>query len=304
MLFQNDSEKFPRWAGCVIPLLLGLSLGLSDRPALAGPREDFETQVINVRQNPSNNALRERVIAASQKLRPPPAIPTEARRHLARAQGALELSRTPEDMGAAIGELEQALLLAPWWAEGYYNLGVVQDKAGRYAEAARSMKLYLLAAPDAQDSGAVEMLIAKLEYKAEQSSPAAQAARSRQDFSTLLSSLNSAVFREQESGPIGVDEIRIVDGVAVYGTHVTDQAWLQEYWQLNPNVARSPFMELGRIRLTGFETYPFQSFICNIPPHPGEVEQPGRAILSPDGQKLSVRRPCPGKPDIVYLRYN
>lgn len=283
---------------------LGVLLTLFSSCANAGAREDFENLVSAVQQNPADTALRERVIVAALKLNPPPAVPSEARRHLARAQGAIELAKGTEDMGSAVNELEQALRLAPWWAEGYYNLGVVQDKAGRYADAVWNMKLYLRAAPDAKDVGAVEMLVAKLEYKAEKTSPAAQAARAQQDFATLLHSLNGVVFRDQERGPDGTDEIRIVDGVAVIGTHMTNTAWLQEYWRNNPSVPRTPFFEKGRIPLTGFETYPFQQFICNIPPRPDEVAQPGRAILSSDGRKLSIRRPCPGKPDVVYLRHD
>lgn len=86
-------------------------------PAAAGPREDFERLIREVQVAPQDAALRERVIAAALALKPPPAVPAEARRHLARAQGAIELAKTPADMQLAIGEFDQALRLALWWAE-------------------------------------------------------------------------------------------------------------------------------------------------------------------------------------------
>lgn len=268
----------------------------------AGPRDEFDTLVREVQASPQNDTLRERVIAVALALKPPPAVPAEARRHIARAQGAVELARTPKEMAPAIAELDKALLIAPWLAEGYYNRGIIADKAGRYADAVRDLRLYLLAAPGAADAGKVEMLLAKIEYKAEQSSPAAQEARKQQEFSSLLKGLNGAVFRDTERGSNGFDEIRITGDIAVYGTHVVDRAWLEEYWRLNPQMPRSPFMESRRTRLTGFET-PYGEFICNIPPFPGEIARPGTLVLSPDGRRINVRRPCPGKPDVVYLRF-
>ena len=147
------------------------------------------------------------------------------------------------------------------------------------------------------------MLIAKIEYKAEQTTPAAQAAREQQDFAALMKSLNGAVFRDPERVPGGIYEIRIANGYAISGILQTDMAMLQEFWRLNPNMVKSPFLETGRTLLNGFETYPYGQFYCNIPLRPGDTAQPGRLILSKDGRRINVRRPCPGKPDVVYLRH-
>lgn len=115
-----------------VPLIICAFLFLNQAwDAHAGPREDFDRLVQEVQAAPTDDTLRERIIAAALALKPAPAVPTEARRHLARAQGAIELAKQPEDMHLAIEEMEKALRLAPWWAEGYYNLGVVQDKARR-----------------------------------------------------------------------------------------------------------------------------------------------------------------------------
>jgi tetratricopeptide (TPR) repeat protein len=95
-------------------------------------------------------------------------ISEDAKRHFDRAMAAVEMAKSPEDYKSAIKEFEQAVQLAPDWADVYYNLGMVQEKAEKYGDAATSLKHYVLLAPDASDADAVRTLINKLEYKAEQ----------------------------------------------------------------------------------------------------------------------------------------
>lgn len=111
--------------------------------------------------------LRETIVDIAARVKPRAAVPKEAERHLARAQAAVELAKTPQDFEFAVRELKQALRIVPWWAEGYFNLGTVQEKAGQYADAQRNLKLYLRAAPEAADARAVKTAIAKIEYKQE-----------------------------------------------------------------------------------------------------------------------------------------
>lgn len=115
-----------------------------------------------------DQALREKIISLVQKLTPPPAVPEEAEKYLMRGQGAVEMAQKPEDFKVAIAEFQKAARLAPWWADIYYNLGLVQDKAGLYAEGIRSLKLCLKAAPNAPDAKKIELMLVKLEFKQEQ----------------------------------------------------------------------------------------------------------------------------------------
>jgi len=64
-------------------------------------------------------------------------------------------------------EYKKALLIAPWVAPYYFNLGIVLEKAGQPEEAIRTFKLYLLASPGAQDARGVKKRIAGLEYEIE-----------------------------------------------------------------------------------------------------------------------------------------
>lgn len=111
--------------------------------------------------------LCESAIRVAQKLSPAPNIPEEARRFSIRAQAWLKDAKSVADFGEAVKEFSKALRVAPWWGDMYYNRGVVLEKAGRYAEAIGSYKLYLLASPSAPDAGNVKDQIYALEVKQE-----------------------------------------------------------------------------------------------------------------------------------------
>ncbi|MCD4677562.1 MAG: hypothetical protein K8S18_16445 [Desulfobacula sp.] len=56
-------------------------------------------------------------------------IPDEARRHFDYGMAAVEMADSSDDYKSAIKEFEQAVGLAPGWADAYYNLGMVQEKS-------------------------------------------------------------------------------------------------------------------------------------------------------------------------------
>lgn len=129
----------------------------------------------------ADQRLREKIIALVQKINPPPAVPDSAVQFMGRGKAAVEIAKDPEDFKKAAEEFQKALRLAPWLANGYFNLGIVQDKAGQYAEAIRSFKLYLLAAPSTPDADEVRTKIAGLEYKIERQRAKERAAREKQE---------------------------------------------------------------------------------------------------------------------------
>lgn len=96
------------------------------------------------------------------------AVPDDARRHFNRGMAAVEIAKTPEDYDLAIKEFRQAQSLAPDWPDAYYNLGLLQEKSGKYRDAASSLRRYLQLVPDSPDAAAVRALIDKAEFKAEQ----------------------------------------------------------------------------------------------------------------------------------------
>lgn len=110
--------------------------------------------------------LTKQIIKLVVRMNPPPAIPQKAMQHEAYAMTAFREATGPQDLLRAAGELQKALRLAPWWGDAYKNLGLLDAKAGHFADAARNLQLYLLAAPNASDAQSMQMKIYSLQYQA------------------------------------------------------------------------------------------------------------------------------------------
>lgn len=181
----------------VLPVLAVLLLGSATVQAQT-PQQTLNQYIADLQKNPNDYALREKIIRHVQTMRPVPAVPEEAERRMARGSAAVKGAKNEKDFQDAALEFEKASLAAPWLPAVYYNLGITQDKAGKYKEAIQSLKLYLLAAPDASDAKAVKTLIYEIEYRqekaAKESSPAAVAAKKQQTYAEWLRSLDGARF--------------------------------------------------------------------------------------------------------------
>jgi tetratricopeptide (TPR) repeat protein len=131
------------------------------------PQQTLNQYVADLQKNPNDYALREKIIKHVQAMKPAPAVPEEAKRYLVRGKAAFKGAKEARDFQDAAEEFKKALLYAPWLAEGYYNLGVIQDKAGQYDDAMKNLKFYLIAAPKAPDAEKVKELVYEIEYRKE-----------------------------------------------------------------------------------------------------------------------------------------
>jgi tetratricopeptide (TPR) repeat protein len=113
-----------------------------------------------------NADIIKRIINLYHKLDPPPAIPEEARKLAIFAETATKLAKDEKDYDKAIAEYVKVIKLAPWWADIFVNLALLQEKTGRFSEAVESLKLYLIASPYAPDEQKIRTKIYELEYKA------------------------------------------------------------------------------------------------------------------------------------------
>ncbi|MBX9902886.1 MAG: tetratricopeptide repeat protein [Burkholderiales bacterium] len=157
------------------------------------PREQLNQLVAQLQASPGDTALRERIIKLAQEIKPPPALPEEAERRMARGSAAFKAAKSENDYKDAVREFEQAYNAAPWSGDIYYNLGLAQDKAGDYASAIRSLKLAMLAVPGSRET---RTLLYEVEYRQEKAnSPEALAARKREKDEGMLSAIEGAVFR-------------------------------------------------------------------------------------------------------------
>lgn len=110
--------------------------------------------------------LRKNAITAALRMSPSPEIPAEARRHEIFSKTALVNATNPDGLNSALKQMLIAVRIAPWWADGYYNLAVIEQREHLYRQAVQSLKYYLLAAPNAPDAQAVQMKIYSLQYEA------------------------------------------------------------------------------------------------------------------------------------------
>lgn len=90
-------------------------------------------------------SIRIRVLKTVSAWAPQPPIPDKAREHVLRADAYIKRGRSGSEVES---ELQQAIALAPWWADGYFNLGLVQGSGNRFAEAIASLNLFIEGAPN------------------------------------------------------------------------------------------------------------------------------------------------------------
>jgi hypothetical protein len=209
--------------------LLAIIVGLPCPAQAQSPQQTLNQFVADLQKNPSDYALREKIIRHVQAMKPAPAVPFEAEKFEGRAEFAIKNAKTEADFLDAAKEYEKALLVAPWVPAYYFNQGIAFEKAGKLKEAKRSFEFYLLAAPRAQDAREVRKRIAGLEYAmekaAKESSPRATAEKKQMTDEELIKKINGArytrSYRDETYGTGGEGTIDVRGNVAIYGLIIT-----------------------------------------------------------------------------------
>ncbi|MBI2361905.1 MAG: hypothetical protein HYV15_00760, partial [Elusimicrobia bacterium] len=132
----------------------------------AAPKaEKLRFLVEDLKADTGNAALRAEIIKLALALDAPPPVPDDAKRFMVRGVEGVKDATNEGEFRSVAAEFQNAADTAPWWSKAYYNLALAQDKAGLYAEAVESMKLYLAAEPDAPDIEQAKELMFKMEYR-------------------------------------------------------------------------------------------------------------------------------------------
>jgi tetratricopeptide (TPR) repeat protein len=130
--------------------------------------ELYQEGLTNVaRYSEQDRRVRQAVIKVVRAMPAPPAVPESALRSMREGETMLKRGGA-ESYEAASKEMEQALLAAPWWADGYSILGLVQEKEGKYSEALQNLRLYLLAAPQTHSARSIQAKIDEIEAMKEE----------------------------------------------------------------------------------------------------------------------------------------
>jgi tetratricopeptide (TPR) repeat protein len=133
----------------------------------ANPREELQQMVEQLQQSPSDAALREKIVRHAIGMKPAPAVPEEARKYFTKANVMQEAAKDAQGLGLAVNAYNQALLIAPWWSDAYYNFSIALERSSRFDEAIGALKLYLLTNSNASDARAVQDKIYAIEAKKE-----------------------------------------------------------------------------------------------------------------------------------------
>jgi hypothetical protein len=109
--------------------------------------------------------LRGRMITLVSELTPVPSIPDEALALFREGVAFQEKARNPAGFELAVGAYDRALRIALWWADAYYRRALAEGEAGRFADAARDLQLYLLSNPPAHAADEARARLAQMKAK-------------------------------------------------------------------------------------------------------------------------------------------
>jgi hypothetical protein len=106
------------------------------------PREQLQQMVEQLRANQNDHLLRGRIIKQAQEITPAPAIPEEAREPFVMGITVLRKASDPAGASKAVDLFTQALTVAPWFADAYYNRAMAREIAAQLEPAIDDLKLY------------------------------------------------------------------------------------------------------------------------------------------------------------------
>ncbi|MFV5701738.1 tetratricopeptide repeat protein [Flavobacterium sp. XS2P12] len=118
-----------------LTLLLLFSYNASAQSA----RETLNQYIAQLQKSPDDNALREKIILLAQKNKPAPAITDEAREKYVMA---ITL-RDDKEYELALSNINETLLITPWWGDAYKELGLTLGLVKKYDEAILAYQLYI-----------------------------------------------------------------------------------------------------------------------------------------------------------------
>lgn len=131
----------------------------------SNPRAAFIELTARLEGNSFDDITRRLIIKLASELKPAPAIPEEARKHFVEGTAIVKAAKNPAQQALAVQSFTEALKVAPWWGDAYYNLGVAQELAEKYYEAEQAFNFYMLSNPGETEKREVQDRIYALSAK-------------------------------------------------------------------------------------------------------------------------------------------
>jgi len=155
-------------------LLLGPALAQAQSPAAPQKVSNALVQgIAELEKNPGDDALREKIIKAVVAGAVPPPMPKEVDELMGKGKAIFKNAESEADYLAAAKAFEEAIALAPWLPEPYFNLGLVYEKAKRYDEAIKNLRLYDLGATNGDEARQAREKVGEMKYLKEKEGQAA-----------------------------------------------------------------------------------------------------------------------------------
>ena len=129
------------------------------------PRELLAQYTEQLKEDLLDDSARRLILKLASELKPAPAISEEARKHFVEGTAIVKAAKNPAQQALAAQSFTEALKVAPWWGDAYYNLGVAQELAEQYDAAENSFAFYLLSNPIEQERRDVQDRIYALSAK-------------------------------------------------------------------------------------------------------------------------------------------
>jgi tetratricopeptide (TPR) repeat protein len=159
-----------------------------------GSGEQLQQLTAQLQNSPGDQELREKIINMAKTVAPAPALPEEAERRMARGVAAFKEAKSVSDYKDAVVEFEKATLVAPWYADAYYNLALADEAIGDHKAAIATLHLYqLFKLSEAETRTAQEKI-----YAIEANLAKAER-RLAEEGSALIEKLTGAIFSGDDS---------------------------------------------------------------------------------------------------------
>lgn len=187
-------------------------------PSTPSPREQLQQYIAHLQTDPSDDALRAKIIQLALKLDPKPANPPDLPEDTGAATYAFKSAQSEADMASAANLFAKALLQAPWRADLYFNEGVALEKAKHLDEAIKAFQFYLMASPNATDADDVKEKIGALKYQVTQAQDQERVAEQKRQ---AQQQAEAAVEAQQAAA-------RRLEGRYVHHEHRSGRGWWRD----------------------------------------------------------------------------
>lgn len=168
-----------RTAVSVLSLLAGLVYSAYGQQPVS-PREQLAQYVADLQKNPSDDAVREKIIKLGLTLEPKPNAPPGVDELAGKGEYILQHATSDAVLSAAADAFAKASLLAPWVPDYYFDQGIVWEKVKNYEKAVKNFELYLMGVPaDSDDAKKARQHLGGLKYQLENQRAAEAAARAQ-----------------------------------------------------------------------------------------------------------------------------